>query len=148
MEEDCIKSEILKVDRRGRVRVPRVRRNMLLDEFERCGVSARQFAERIGVRYQTFATWKQKRDRQRQAEADSSGVKSVALPPGRSGGGLQWVEAVVERSDGDRQGSRAGKARLAVSLPGGARMEIDDAGQVVLAAELLRMLEIKGRVQC
>ena len=149
MEEDGIKNELLKVDRRGRVRVPRERRNMLLDEFEQCGVSARQFAERIGVRYQTFATWKQKRDRQRQAEMNSGDIEAIALPPRPSAGGLQWVEAVVERGDGDRgQGSQAGKAVLAVSLPGGARMEIGDAGQVVLAAELLRMLEIKGRVQC
>jgi hypothetical protein len=58
------------------------------------------------------------------------------------------VEAVVERGDIDRPGSQTGKAVISVSLPGGARMEIDDAGQVVLAAELLRMLEIKGRVQC
>lgn len=50
MEDDGIKSELLKVDRRGRVRVPRERREMLLDEFERCGVSAQQFADRIGMR--------------------------------------------------------------------------------------------------
>jgi hypothetical protein len=148
MEEDGIKNELLKVDRRGRVRVPRGRREMLLDEFEQCGVSARQFAERIGVRYQTFATWKQKRDRQRQAERDSGGLEAIKLPPRPPAGGLQWVEAVVERGDDDRQGKQTGNAVLAVSLPGGALMKIGNAGQVVLAAELLRMLEIKSRVQC
>ena len=79
---------------------------------------------------------------------EEEGLEAIALPPRPSAGGLQWVEAVVARGDAEHRGSQAGKVALSVSLPGGARMEIDDAGQVMLAAELLRMLEIKSRVQC
>src|SRR5271168_4544665 len=43
--------EIFKRDRMGRVRVPRARREMLLDEWERSGGSAAQFADYVGVKY-------------------------------------------------------------------------------------------------
>ena len=54
MQNEAIRDELLKVDRRGRVRVSAKRREALLDEFERCGVSAAEFSKAIGVRYQTF----------------------------------------------------------------------------------------------
>lgn len=50
------------------------------------------------------------------------------------------MEAVVESGGHGHQGSQVGKGVLSISLPCGARMEIGDAGQVALAAELLRML--------
>ena len=52
---------ILKTDVLGRVKTPAARREGLLDEFERSGLSGRQFAELAGIKYQTFATWAQKR---------------------------------------------------------------------------------------
>ena len=54
---------------------------------------------------------------------------------------LKWVEAKVDAA-------KAGAARaLTVHLPGGARMEVGDAGQAVLAAQLLRELG-GGGVAC
>ncbi len=54
-------SEVMKVDRRGRVHVPRARREALLDEFERSGASAPEFARLVGIKYGTFACWRAKR---------------------------------------------------------------------------------------
>ena len=52
--------EIFKRDRMGRVRVPKARREMLLDEWERSGGSAAQFADYVGIKYSTLAHWTQK----------------------------------------------------------------------------------------
>jgi hypothetical protein len=52
---------ILKTDVLGRVRTPRERREHLLDEFERSGLSGKKFAALAGIKYPTFATWAQKR---------------------------------------------------------------------------------------
>jgi hypothetical protein len=138
MPEEELKNELLKQDTMGRVRVPAQRREALLDEFERCGVSAVEFALQIGVKYQTFATWRQRRSRQIAAIGSPS---VVALPPVATSGGMRWVEAVMEGEAGE-PGTIAKGSRgvLVVTLPGGARMEIGDATQVRLAAELLKAL--------
>ena len=54
-------SEILKVDEVGRVRTPSEKRQALLTEFDRSGMSGAQFARFSGVRYPTFMNWVQKR---------------------------------------------------------------------------------------
>jgi len=53
--------EILKQDRKGRVRTPRAKQEVILDEYERGGMSGPEFAQYLGIKYQTFATWVQKR---------------------------------------------------------------------------------------
>src|SRR6202162_2617635 len=92
MPED--NGEIFKRDRRVRVRVPRARREMLLDEWERSGGSAAQFADYVGIRYSTFANWIQKRRKQ-------AGLKASLLKPGAVGSSQShghWVEGVVENT--------------------------------------------------
>jgi hypothetical protein len=86
--------EILKRDRRGRVWVPRARREMLLDEWERSGGSAAQFADYVGIRYSTFANWIQKR--RKQVGLQASLLKPGALDSRQSHG--HWVEAIVEKN--------------------------------------------------
>ena len=112
---------ILKVDVTGRVWTPREQREAVLDEFERCGLPATEFAAHVGVKYPTFASWVQKRRKDR----------SVAAR--RKPAALKWVEAGVVNAVG------AARA-LVVHLPGGARVEVGDAAQAALAAELLRAL--------
>jgi hypothetical protein len=58
-------SMILKRDALGRVTVTPARRAELLDEFERSGMKGVPFAKLVGVNYQTFASWIQKRRRER-----------------------------------------------------------------------------------
>ena len=109
--------QVLKVDEAGRVWTPRELRDAVLDEFERSGMPATQFAARLGVKYPTFASWVQQRRKSR-------GVTKS----------LQWVEATVATSAPTRSKS------LTVQLPGGARIEVGDAAQAKVAAVLLREL--------
>lgn len=113
---------VLKTDGRGRVQTPAARREQLLDEFERSGLSGKKFAALVGIKYPTLATWASKRRRER------------GVPPAvRRSKGPHWVEAVVESSNGETK-------PLVLELPGGARMEIEDIQQAALAGALLRTL--------
>jgi len=144
MQEETITNELLKVDRRGHVRVSAQRREVLLDEFERCGVSAAGFAAQIGVKYTTFAHWRQRRERSRAADGEMASPVPVALLPAGAKQATRWVESVVE-SNGN--GGVASGASLKIALPGGARLEISEAAQMKLTVELLRALE-DGRGTC
>jgi hypothetical protein len=116
---------VLKTDMLGRVKTPKERREQLLDEFERSGLTGQKFAEVVGIKYQTFATWAQKRRRQR-----------GAYPAVKTPKPLRWLEAVVEQNPGGQS-----QPLLVLALPGGARVEIGDLKQVALAAALLRALQ-------
>ncbi len=124
--------QILKVDKAGRVWTPREQREAALDEFERSGMPASKFAERIGVKYSTFAWWAHQRRKQR------GGADAVRERRGEPAA-LKWVEAVPEHA-----GPSLAACALVVHLPGGARMEVGDASQVALAAGLLRALGAGG----
>ena len=129
--------EIFKVDAIGRVRVPKERREALVDEFERSGMSGLVFAERYGVNYQTFATWVQKRRRadgtyekmkdEREAGKAGSGSKRMASK-------MKWLEVVKEPPV-------AAAVGLKVELPGGGVVRVEDASQAALAAVLIRELQ-------
>jgi len=122
--------QILKTDTLGRVRTPRERREALLEEFAKSGMSGTKFAEYIGVKYQTFASWRQQR-RHRDAPAAPGESAPAAGSP------LRWVEALLE---GPGTQDRRSAVALQVHLPGGARLEVADGAQAALAAELLRAL--------
>src|SRR6187431_1464742 len=82
------KQKVLKQDVRGRVRTPVERREMLLGEFERSGLSGPKFAELVGVKYQTFAGWVHERR------------KKSPVPPAvlaSTASSLRLIEAVVAR---------------------------------------------------
>ena len=128
--------EVLKTDAIGRVWVKPARREALLDEFERGGTSAQAFAKLVGVNYQTFASWVQKRRRARQPAAPDE-TRSCA--PRIAAGALQLVEAVIT-GDVDQADAAIDGEGLRVHLPGGAHVEVRDARQAILAAELLRAL--------
>ena len=106
---------------------------MVLDEFERSGLSGTKFAAVAGIKYQTFASWVQKRRRatgaylRKPADKKTAG-NTAALPA------LGWVEAVMDK----RCGTAAPKAVLCVKLPGGASVEIANELQAALAGQLLR----------
>ena len=106
------------------MRVSVERRQRLLAEYQQSGLSARKFTELVGIKYQTFANWLQKRRR-----LGSSSAKPTDT--------VQWLEAVVEKA---KTSGLATTPALIVALPGGAHMEIGDAHQAALAALLLRSL--------
>jgi hypothetical protein len=133
MTSTKLEPEILKTDALGRVRTPPERRAALLEEFEKSGMSGTKFAERIGVKYQTFASWRQ--ERRRRLAAPMQGRAGENEPV--TGTTLRWVEAVLDGPTACRRQSATG---LQVHLPGGAHVEIGDREQALLAAELLRAL--------
>lgn len=119
---------ILKTDMLGRVKTPPTRREQLLDEFERSGLSGAKFAALAGIKYQTFASWVQQR---RRKQGPPHAAPAAAVPAPQQ---LRWLEAVVAGAPG------TDSAGLCVQLPGGARLAVNTPGQAVLAAELLRAL--------
>ena len=125
-------TQVMKQDALGRVTVPRERREAWVDEFERSGLPATQFAATVGVNYQTFAWWVQQRrhargDYARKTKARSAALRlveavpAVALPPPQDGGSSQMCP-------------------LQMLLPCGVRLLISDARQAALAAQLLNSL--------
>ena len=133
MTHTTLPDEILKTDAMGRVRTPKARREALLAEFERSGVSGQKFAALVGVNYQTFASWVQQRRKQR--GEDPSAAQGAEV--------LRLVEAVVEAGS-DEAAAVMGREVLRVELPGGAWVEIGGGRQVALAAALLRALAGEG----
>lgn len=88
-------TKILKRDAVGRVRTSVRRREELMDQYERSGLTGPKFAEAAGVCYQTFAGWMRKRRRARGDHASST----VLAPSAQTGAGpalVRWVEAETE----------------------------------------------------
>ena len=121
-----VSGQIIKADKRGRIRVTRERRQSLIQEFEQSGLSAAQFAQVCGVKYQTLATWIRKAHR----------AKPTGRKPGNSPTPLQWFETVVAPAS---TGSVTAHG-LMVLFPDGVRLEVRDLSHVPLAAALIRTL--------
>jgi len=122
---DMLKADgdLIKTDGKGRVRMPADQREKLLEEFERSGISGPQFAAVVGVKYQTLAGWARKRRQRGQAKVISP------VPPVSA---ARWLEAEVAGTPAS--------APLILQLPCGARLEVADAKQAVLAARLVQAL--------
>jgi transposase-like protein len=103
------------LDTRGRVRVTPEQRQVILAELARSGATLPQFAQRTGLKYSTLAAWMARARR----------AKRSNPPP------LRLLEAVVTPPP---------PLALQVQLPGGARLEIQSASQVPLAAALVHAL--------
>jgi hypothetical protein len=123
---------IIKTDVLGRIKTPAARREQLIDEFERSGLSGCKFAELAGLKYQTFATWVQKRRRKNGTYA------KVPAKRNQSAESVRWLEAVVQEAQDSKTGL---KESIVLELRVGGRMEISHSKQLPLAAGLLRELE-------
>jgi predicted HTH domain antitoxin len=82
-------SIILKTDKRGHVRRPPERREALLAEYDRSGLSLARFTELAGVRYSTFATWLQHRRIKAGAATQDKEKKNNPKP-------VQFAEVLVD----------------------------------------------------
>jgi hypothetical protein len=121
---------VLKTDGLGRVKTPAVRRETLLDEFERSGLSGAKFAALAGIKYQTFAAWAHRRRKQRGGGGPAKAPAPLADP-------VRWLEAVVEQA---QTPDSHHPTVLVLRLPGGVHLEVADEKQAVLAASLVRAL--------
>jgi hypothetical protein len=128
--------EILSRDAQGRVLVSRERRESLLEECDRSGMSGVKFARYVGIKYSTLAYWLQSRHRHR--EREKSLMKAGAdTEAGKNNGA--WIEAVVENGSAPR----APIGGLRIYFAGGAYCQISSATEAALAAELLGRLVAK-----
>ena len=128
--------QIMSQDAQGRVLVSRERRELLLEEYDRSGMSGVKFAQYVGIKYSTLASWLQNRRRHRDRErlllkADTD------TEAGKSHGG--WIEAVLE--NGSQPRVPAGGLRI--YFAGGACCQVSSVGEAALAAELLGRLGVK-----
>src|ERR1035438_9113709 len=119
---------IIKTDAVGRRQTPAARREGLLDEFERSGLSAAKFAVLTGLKYSTFAAWVQRRRKQ---------PNSAAKVPAKSADPVHWLEAVVATAQTTGEPI---PAVVVLQLPGGVRLDVSDERQAALAAMLVRAL--------
>jgi transposase-like protein len=118
------KSEILKVDEVGRVRAPPARREAMLAEYDRSGMTGAQFARFIGVRYSTLMYWLQRRRK------ETGQGEPVATPRQDH---PRWLEARVE-------GEVPKSENVVVEMGGGVRVLVGSKVQAALAGELLRAM--------
>lgn len=118
-------TSIIKTDEIGRRKTAAARREQLLDEFDRSGLSGAKFAALTGVKYSTFAAWAHRRRKQ-----PAGSVKAPAKP----GDSVRWLEALVEPS-------APAVAGVTLHLPGGVRLEMTRANQATLIAALIGALK-------
>ena len=128
--------EILSRDAQGRVLVSRERRELLLEQYDRSGMSGVKFADYVAIRYSTLAYWLQSRRRKREREKSLLNAGAETGPSQSNGG---WIEALVE--NGAQPRLQAGALRI--YFAGGAYCQINSAAETALAAELLGRLGAK-----
>jgi transposase-like protein len=108
--------ELLKVDSRGRIQISAERREALLEEFDRSGISGARFAKHYGIKYTTFAHWIRSRK-----EARKSGEKSAPF--------LLVTSEPAPKAQG-----------VLIHLPNGASLTVIDTAQAELAGAVIRAL--------
>jgi transposase-like protein len=118
--------ESSRTDRQART-LSRERRAELLAEFERSPLSARAFAERVGVRHSTFAGWIQ-RHRSETRPLDSAAPHEPTP--------VRWIEAVVDRAAESPQTDQP----LVVKLGAEMVVEVSCRAHLELVAELAGLL--------
>ena len=114
------RNQLLKTDTRGRVRSTQQQRDAVLDAYEASGLSGPEFSRVYGIKYQTFATWRQKRREGREEGKGNGSQQPVTL-----------VEVTPERPPA---------CSLHIELPGGCCIEVSDQNQTRMAAQLLAEL--------
>ena len=111
---------VLKRDALGRVKTDAARRDAVVDEFERSGLSGVKFAALTGIKYATLASWIQRRRRAHGACPKEAVTGKSLSRRGAPLPALGWVQAEVE----SRPIAAGPRAVLRLELPGGAIMEI------------------------
>lgn len=115
------KHAIVKSDRTGRTHYTSEYKAEVLAAFEKSGMSGQAFAAHCGIKYPTFASWRNKA-----RQPVTSGSASNSEP--------SFILAEVTSSGG---GPRSG---LSVKLPGGAIASAQDEDGIRLLASLIKAL--------
>ena len=126
-------NDIIKTDRLGRILVKAEHREALLDKFDQGSISAQQFAKLHGIKYTTFASWRQKR----QAKLEQY-PEDVSQAPGALLDSLS--EVVVSSQSGLARPESNQSTALRVDLGGGVSLKIEAEADLKLAAKLIQQL--------
>ena len=121
---------LIRTDRIGRIHVKPEHREALLDKFEQCAMSGLQFAKLHGIKYPTFAHWRQ----QRRIKLKGDPATTTEAPT-ELGDSLAEVVVQSQRSCSEALGSH-----LNVDLGGGVSLNIHDEGELNLAVKLINQL--------
>jgi hypothetical protein len=125
---DSAGNGVFTVDTVGRVRVSRERREQLLREFAKSGISARRFAQPAGVKPVTFYSRVQKQ----RASGAGAPLRNASSP-------VSFMEAVSACPPAVPSGS---ESPLVVHLGGAARAEVANNRDIPLLAQLLAKLSL------
>lgn len=122
---------VLKTDVLGRVKVSREHREALLAAFDSSGMSGVAFARVHGVNYPTFASWIQKRRRER-----------GLYPAARAGGdqAFKLTLAEVELPPAEAERSVVPQPGLEIVLPDGVTIRVPEGAAVASVVELVNAL--------
>ena len=140
-------TSILRADERGRVRVPVERREELLGEFDRSGISAMRFAKLAGVKYATFANWLHKRRQIKARGQEGQDQTPGGAAAGQSSAACRPVRLFEAVAEPERRFALSG-ACLTVEFPGGARVAVESPAQLPMVAELLALTAQNTRSRC
>jgi transposase-like protein len=127
MTDTTTTGEILVQDTLGRVRTPPEKREQILDEYERSGMSGAAFAALVGVKYSTLAWWIQRRRK--------NGVAARLATAAT----VRWVEAVPAREVTAPPTSGA----LRVQIGAAVWLEVSSAEQASWAGQMLRAMGVE-----
>ena len=114
-------------DTLGRVRTPPEKREQILDEYERSGMSGAAFAALVGVKYSTLAWWIQRRRK--------NGVAARLATAAT----VRWVEAVPAHEVTAPPTSGA----LRVQIGAAVWLEVSSAEQALWAGQMLRAMGVE-----
>ena len=128
-------SAVIKSDCLGRIHVSREHRKKLLDAFDSSGMSGAKFASHYGIKYPTFASWIQKRRRERDNHHDT---------PRQSANCLVDSLAEVTLAEHTLDTTATSPALVTIKLPGGSSLDIGNPDQARIAAALLNNLNDKS----
>jgi len=115
-------------DTLGRVRTPREKREQILDEYERSGMSGAAFAALVGVKYPTLASWIQ----QRRKNGAAASLATAAT--------VRWVEAVPES---EVVAVPPATGALRVQIGAAVWLEVTSAEQASWAGQMLRTMGVE-----
>ena len=121
---------LIKTDRIGRIHVKPEHREALLDKSEQCGMSGKQFAKLHGIKYPTFANWRQQRR-----------IKLNDYPVITSEEPSELVDSLAEvLIEAQPSISENLPSHLQIDLGGGVSLNLQDEAELELAAKLINQL--------
>lgn len=122
-------SPFCRTDAIGRTRTTRDQREAILDAFEAGSLSGPEFARVHGINYQTFATWRQRRKRERGEYPSPKAQKPLASEPS-----FTLVEAQIETSEVPQS---IGNEALTIECAQGISLKLTSLRQIETAVAFL-----------